>query len=449
MRTCQKCGKTMPDNMNVCPGCGALQESGAPPEVTTNIKKSDVAAPNLLPEQPKHAGGAGKKLLLLVVLLVIVAGAVVGLLYLKGKRGAFPGISKTGGTAEQNAEFANLQQMADSIENLEKDIQKKGQDMARLQMEYEQQGGKLPTKGVAMTEEERKLLADLLKNEKGTYNDLLKEILAKDKEVWDLKEKLTQIEQQMPKPHVAKDGERHRDISIEYLMTTANLSKKDAAALVDQVNLLDPLLPGFKVWNFYLNGAFGTYVTQGTAEISPNQAERQKIQAIVDERNSAFAERDNLKVQVADLETQRTDLTGQVAGLNQEKETLTTEVGELKQVQSGLESDLNSLYYRAGPKKELQDLGIIKDPFLGGVRLDNFSSSDFTGKIDLRTTMNIVVTAEEFGMKKIKKAKILPEKTYKEDEDYRVGIPKEGLEATIEILNPDKFKLGKIVIALE
>lgn len=446
MKTCQKCARSIPDTVNVCPGCGALQEA-APPELTMNIKKPSPEAPQLLPEQP--SGGGGRRILISVFVIAVLAITIGGFFFLRAKhRGAFPGVSRTGGTSEQNAQFANLQKMADHIENLEQDIQKKGQEMARLQYEYEAKGGKLPVKGVALTDDERKLLADLMKNEKSSYNDLLKEILNKDKQIWDVKQQLTAIEQQMPKPHVAKRGERHRDISIAYLMEAQNLSRKDAEDLVDRVNLMDPLLPGFKVWNFYMKGAFGTYVTQGTAPISPNQAETQKIQAIVDERNAAMAERDNLKVEVSDLETQRNQLTEQVAGLTQERDNLTTEVGELKDTQTHLESDLNSLYYRAGAKKELEQSGIIKDPFLGSVRIEQFKSSDFTGKIDLRSATTISVEAGSFGMQKIKKAKILPA-IYKETVDYRISIPKDGTSATIEILNPDKFMLGKIVIALE
>lgn len=442
MRTCQKCGKSVPDSAGVCPGCGAVLEAG-PSEATQNIKPSAAPPPpQLLPEKPR--GGGSKKVLAIVGLILLVAVVAVAVIFLRGGRAAFPGISRTGGSA---GEFKDLQEMANEIEKLEKDMQTKGQDIAKLQSEYESKGGQLPIKGVAMTEEERKLLAELVKNEKSAYNDLLKEILSKDKELWDLKARLTAIEQQLPKPHIVKDGERHRDISVKFLRDQG-LSERDARALVERVNTLDPLLPGFKVWNFYINGAFGTYVTQGTAEISPNEAERQKIQAIVDERNAAIAARDGLTVQVADLENQRTQLTEQVTSLTSERDTLTENVADLKTIQTNLESDLNSLYYRAGEKDELEKSGIIKDPFLGSVRLDQFKSSDFTGKIDLRTSNTISVVAAEFGMKKIKKAVILPS-IFKENTDYRIAVPKDGQQATIEILNPDKFMLQKIVISLQ
>ncbi|MEW6368146.1 MAG: zinc-ribbon domain-containing protein [Acidobacteriota bacterium] len=450
MIKCKRCGKDVPDNVAFCPACGAAADRTADDKTGPVVARPEPDPFRLL-DQPVSPGK--KRALIMVVIGVLIVAALVGG-YLAlgdkilGKRAAFPGVSRTGATPEVDEQFQNMQQMADQIEQLERDIQTKGTEMARLQRDFESKGGKLPVGGVAFTDEERKLLADLQKNEKADYRDLLDEILAKDKEIWDIKARLSAIEEQLPRPHIAKSGERHRDVSIRYLMDTQKLSRKDAESLVDRVNLMEPLLPGFKVWNFYMNGAFGTYVTQGTAPINPNEAERRKIQAIVDERNAAYSERDALQVEVGNLQAHRTELTEQVASLNTERATLTTEVEELKGIQAGLEADLNSVYFRTGTKKELIKAGIIKDPILGSVRLENFTSKDFTGQIDLRSMHTITLLAEGSGLQKIKKAIVLPA-IFKENIDYRVIIPKDGTEATVEILNPDKFRFQKIVVAVE
>jgi len=451
MMTCQKCGKNVPDAAAVCPHCGIRIIRG-PEDATGPVGRPEMAPPTL-PTFQTQAPRKGNKVLfivsgiaLLAVIVVLIGHFVFNWNF--GKKAAFPGVSATGTDTETQAKFASMQEMADNIEKLEQDLQSKGTQMARLQNEYLARGGNLKVGGVALTEEERKLLADLMKNEKAGYQDLLKEILAKDKEIWDVKARLSSLEEQLPRPHVAKMGERHSEISIAFLMDVQKLSRKQAEDLVERVNLMDPLLPGFKVWNFYINGAFGTYVTQGTAPISPNEAERQKIQQIVDERNAAAEERDGLKIAVADLETQKTQLLTDVDGLKLERETLTTNVNELTGIRQGLEADVNSLYFRVGFKKELEKAGIIKDPVLGSVRLENFKSEDFTGKIDLRNQASITVLAQNFGMKKIKKAIILPS-IFKDKVDYRVAVSSDGQEAMVEFLNPDKFRFQKIVIALE
>ncbi len=447
--TCQKCSKDVPESAAVCPYCGTRVEKKADDQ-TGPVRKPDPEPPKISEPAPSRSGSkilfiiAGIALLAIIVVLV----GHFAFNWQLGKKGAFPGVSQVGANAETNAKFENMQEMANNIDKLEQDMQQRGQEMARLQAEYQARGGTLKVGGIALTEDERKLLADLMKNEKSGYQDLLREILSKDKEIWDTKARLSSLEEQLPRPHVVKAGERHRDIAIHFLTEVQKLSRKQAEDLVDRINLLDPLLPGFKVWNFYINGAFGTYITQGTAPISPNEAEREKIQTIVDERNTAFAERDNLKTQVTDLEGQKTQLNEQITGLTQEKESLATNVEELKGVQANLESDVNSLYFRAGLKDDLEKSGIIKDPFLGKVRLENFKSEDFTGKIDLRSQTSIVMQAANFGMKKIKKAVILPS-IFKEKIDYKITISADGQEATIEILNPDKFLFQKIVIALE
>lgn len=72
------------------------------------------------------------------------------------------------------------------------------------------------------------------------------------------------------------------------------LEKKRAMELVERTALFDELVPGFKVWNFYTGDEYGTSVTQGTARISPNTLIRSAKKKLVDARDEAISERDQL-----------------------------------------------------------------------------------------------------------------------------------------------------------
>ena len=45
--------------------------------------------------------------------------------------------------------------------------------------------------------------------------------------------------------------------------------------ILQKTRLQEPLLPGFKVWNFWLADGFCTFVTQGDAPLTPEEATRQ------------------------------------------------------------------------------------------------------------------------------------------------------------------------------
>ena len=72
---------------------------------------------------------------------------------------------------------------------------------------------------------------------------------------------------------VVEVGQRHDRIAVDYLVSRG-VPAGTAYRLVSQVALHDGLVPGFRVWTYYANGQFGTWVTKGTATISPAEHQR-------------------------------------------------------------------------------------------------------------------------------------------------------------------------------
>lgn len=122
-------------------------------------------------------------------------------------------------------------------------------------------------------EQEQKLLG-LIQNEKDvTTKGLLQELLDSEKEIFELKENIQEIQDQLPKPYIVKRGDSHMKVAVSYLMDVEGLDKQSARKLVDQVALVDEMIPGFYIWLYYNKETndFGTYVTQGEAKVNPNR----------------------------------------------------------------------------------------------------------------------------------------------------------------------------------
>ena len=174
--------------------------------------------------------------------------------------------------------------------------------MGQLITKYQQRGGSLPPGfGAELTDEQRTLLAERIKTEKAGLRTLLQDLIDRDKEVQQMKTRLDQLETQLPASVVAKEGDRHDRIAMNFLVKQGVPAKK-AYEIVSQINLQDALVPGFRVWTYYQKGQFGTWVTRGKANITPQEHAKKILALLEEERDKALkdladtsSERDALK----------------------------------------------------------------------------------------------------------------------------------------------------------
>jgi hypothetical protein len=219
-------------------------------------------------------------------------------------------------------------------------------------------------------------------------------------------------------------------------MNEKGVEKKRALELVERTALFDKLVPGFKVWNFYTGDAYGSSVTQGTASISPNTLIRRARKKLVDARDEAIFQRDKLAEDINTLEGKRGQLIGHVDFLTQEKESLITQVSDLN-------VQVNSLFYLLDSQRSLKKKGILKGGFLKSTKLWDVSPEYFTTSVDMRTQTQIVFSAVDLGIRKIKKVTLYP-KFYKEGTDYKIEMSGDNQTAIVTILDTIKFKNERI-----
>jgi hypothetical protein len=310
--------------------------------------------------------------------------------------------------------------------------------------EYKEKTGE-PFMGVNplnLNEEEQKLLEQKIKEETNvSIKSLLEEINEKNKDIRDLQGKIKKIEALLPRPHIVKSGENHYQVAMDFLLNEKKVEKKRAMLLVERTALIDPMVPGFKVWNFYTGDAYGTSVTQGTAAISPNELRRRAKKKLVDARDEAISERDKLAEEIKKLDKKRNEIIIQLDLLTGEKENLINKVSDLNQ-------QVSSVFYLLDTQRSLKKKGILKGGFLKSTKLRDVSPEYFTMSVDLRSQNQILISATEMGIGKIKSVTLYP-KFYRKGTDYRVEIDPDKQSASVTILDTIKFKNERVVISVK
>ncbi len=372
---------------------------------------------------------------IIIGLLVVILLMLAYLLFFKGK-GDLSG--------EGAAQIRQMQEMTQEVQQLESDVKEKKDEIFSLVDEYKDKTGEasLGVSALDLTENEKKILEQRIKEEKDvSVKYLLEEILEKNNEIRELNAKIAEIEKLLPKPYLVVSGDNHYKVAMDFLMNEKGVEKKRAMELVKRTALFDELLPGFKVWNFYTGDAYGSSVTQGTASISPNTMIRRARKKLVDARDEAISQRDQLADDIKVLEEKRGKLIGHVDSLSQEKASLIGQVSDLN-------VQVNSLFYLLDSQNNLKKKGVLKGGFLKSTRLRDVSPEFFTTFIDMRTQTQIVFSAKDLGLRKIKKITLYP-KFYNENTDYKIEMSGDNQTAIVTILDTLKFKNERIVISVK
>ena len=138
--------------------------------------------------------------------------------------------------------------------------------------EYKKKTGEdLPELNIMnLSPEQKKVLEDKIKSEKDvSIKSLLQDILDKNNDIQNLTARLQELEAMLPKPHVVEKGENHYQIAMNFLLNEKGIDKTRAMQLVERTALFEPIIPGFKVWNFYAEDEYGTFITQGNGPDLP------------------------------------------------------------------------------------------------------------------------------------------------------------------------------------
>jgi type II secretory pathway component PulM len=344
-----------------------------------------------------------------------------------------------------------MEETVQQIQQLESSIQEKQNEVFSVLNDYKKKTGEdLPEINIMnLSPEQKKVLEEKIKNEKDvSIKSLLQDILDKNNDIQNLNAKVQELETLLPKPHMVEKGENHYQIAMNFLLNEKGVDKARAMELVERTALFEPIVPGFKVWNFYAEDEYGTFITQGSAPISPNQIQRKVKKELVDAKDKAIAEKDQLQSDINEMETRRTELISQLDLLNQEKQNMLGKMSNLNDQNQEMQTALNSVYFAMDLRKNLTQKGIIKGGFLRATKLQKVDLALFDRSLDLRGEPKIIVAAADFQLSKIKDVTIYPG-YFKLDTDYKVEFDEASQSVTITILDIKKFMSEKIAIAIE
>jgi hypothetical protein len=394
------------------------------------------------PQAPFKDGHPEKKSKKLYFVISALALTILVLAYFVFKKPAGP---------EASPKMKQMQETVQQIQKLEASIQEKQNEVFTILGDYKKKTGQdLPEITIMnLDPEQKKLLEDKIKNENDvSIKSLLQDILEKNNDIENLNVRLRELEAMLPKPHVVEKGENHYQIAMNFLLNEKGVDKTRAMELVERTALFEPIIPGFKVWNFYSEDEYGTFITQGTAPISPNQIQRKIEKELVDAKDRAIAEKEQLQEDISEMEARRAELISQLDLLNQEKQNMLTRLSDLSQENKEMQTALNSVYFAMDLQRNLTRKGIIKGGFLRTTKLQKVDLAMFDRSLDLRGDARITAAAADFGVTRIRGVKIYPA-YLRQDTDYRVELDEDGQKLVITILDVARFKSEKIAIAID
>lgn len=181
------------------------------------------------------------------------------------------------GCGKGEVSYDDFKRSVDEINEKQRDIFEKSGEvstmMREVQKRYPDQKITFDT-SLGLSKEQEDQLVSLISQEKDvTFKGLLEKIVSDKKEISNLQEEIKKVQEQLPKPYAVKRGDSHRKVAMSYLTDIEGLDKKTAQELVDQVALVDEMVPGFNIWLYYNKDSkvFGTFVTQGSAKVNPNK----------------------------------------------------------------------------------------------------------------------------------------------------------------------------------
>jgi len=340
-----------------------------------------------------------------------------------------------------------MRKLAAKIGRLETELNEKQEELFDLLKAYNQKTGEslAALNSLRLSDDERKILEDkILKEEDLSIKSLLRDILDRDSQISRLKSEMAQYESLLPQSHLVVEGETHYQIAMDFLVNEKKVEEVRALRLVEETMLFEPLRPGFRVWNFYFNDEFATFVTQGSAAISPTELRKAPEKYRGDIENRAKEEEERLTAKIKNLRAVRNQLEFQIKDLTDEKEKMEKNLNELERL-------VNSLFYMVDLEENLLKKGIIKKGGflgLGSPKLKKISPEDYDQKIDLRDNDIIEIYANQIKINEIKKVTLYPE-FYKKGNDYEVKIEEDKQKAIVSILNTEKFRRDRVVISVE
>lgn len=308
-----------------------------------------------------------------------------------------------------------------------------------------------------LKEVQKQILEKMLKGEEDvSYQGLLDKVGKQAEEIDQLGKQIAEIESRLPAPYEVKEKrETHYGISLKYLTEEKGLSKEKARELLDKIALVENLVPGFQVWLMYDEKAdvFGSFVTQGTAKVSPRYLQKRAKQTLLRRIASAekkekerFEQLEEKKEEASRLQSGMDSLRSVQESLGREREEAVQRAREEERQRKRAEQELNTVYYAANTVDSFKRQGVLKDPRFRGPRMESFSRVAFDGAIDLREAETIEIGKTSGAIKEVF---VFPG-YLRQGQHYSIEYNTDRSLCTLRILDKDAFLRAKqVVLAYE
>jgi membrane-associated HD superfamily phosphohydrolase len=251
----------------------------------------------------------------------------------------------------------------------------------------------------------------------------------------------------------AKRGDTHYGLSIKFLTEKKGLPSEKAREILDKMAVVEDMVPGFQVWMMYdeTTGVFGSFVTQGTASITPRRAQVRSKRALLARIEKAQEGRKKAEAQVETLASEKAELQQQmeqtasalqaeVEAARREKEEAQRLAEEKERERLEAERRLNSFFYTVGNLNELKKRGVVKGGGIGQAGGDLFSES-----LDLRLDTVVSLSAGDAGLGRIGSVKVFPS-SLRKGRDYDIFYGSDRQLATVKVLNREAFLQARRVV---
>jgi len=335
---------------------------------------------------------------------------------------------------------------AQDIAGKEGAIKQQQAEFLELSAAFEQRYGKR-LDGVELTDGQAALLKTMLANEQDvSLKGLLQALIDTGDAIAELESQIDDLKDQLPTPDIVSRGDSHLGLAAEYLTKNHGLDAKEADRLARRSLLTDNLAPGMEVWHFYTDGVYATTVTQGTAKVSPYFLNVRAMRKLKTERDEAMALAASLEAEITVLEATRDQLRADLSSMQARNQDLTIERDDLAEDKAALVQADETVYYYIDTKRSLRQRDIITP---AGIRLKEWRPELFTEKLDLREDDTIEMYASDFGTRRIRGIKLLPEGMWQEGRDYEVRLNEGGTRATLVLDAVDRFKNEAFVVVLK
>ncbi|MDA3885129.1 MAG: hypothetical protein PF638_05990 [Candidatus Delongbacteria bacterium] len=273
-------------------------------------------------------------------------------------------------------------------------------------------------------------------------------IMQTDKELKAIQKNIQSKYEGLEAPEVMTDEIGHEEIALSYLITNKGLSQHEALNIIGNVNVFSYAYEGLYVWNFYENGFYGSFITKGEADKTPNAIKKLAKRAFKARINALLSEKQKLTEKIEMLEAEKrqespdanklSDEQIRIDRLNEENRKLQEKVAKKEQV-----VDLKTVNYKLLGFEYAQKKGIITESMWDGVKLSRSTGIDYSSKVDFSVTDNLVIKPKQFGLSTFTEVYIFPKSLVAAGD---IKIVKNERICRIEFLDQRNLKNKNILI---